>query len=368
MPEAIDPELMRSRLLTIDAAKEVLAPTEGLQQYEFETDGRHRVHFEFPDGWNSDLDSKDDFAPTNATVRVHDTEIPLTKHGALDAASTVGISKSYAADTPGSLVTPHLNFHYNNGARGQKSLKLLAGNNGGLAFTRGTIQPFSNSALLDAVSEGIVEKYGDQELMVDYKLNNTLDRSNLRVIVPQHTRNIGSARAAHAGNDPWSVGIEITNSLTGAGSLELLGNLFAWWCTNGCTMEHSSSGRYRRSVTRSPEDAYDWARHAVDDVFNDLEHEFDTIEALTQIPLEGELNETVTQVFDKFKVPEDARDTIMTNLVESDDLSAYGLLNAITASANNPALSGTNVTSILRAGGAFARVIHLERCESCHRF
>lgn len=364
----IDIELMRSKLLTVDAVKERIAPTEGLQQYEFDTDGSERVRFDFPDGWNSNIDSMQEYDTTNASVTIAGNEIALTKNGALDTFSTIGLGKSFGSRVPGSLVTPMVNFEYNNGANGNKSLKLLAGNNGALAFIRGTVTPFSNSRLLDAVVEGVQEKYGTNDVLIDYKLNNSLDRTNLRVIVPSQYRSIGSARAAEAGSDPWSAGIEIINSSTGKGSLELVGSLFAFWCTNGCTMEHASSGKYRRKPSLTPDDAYEWARGVVDDVFNDLAHEFDVIESLTQIPLEGELTETVNRAFERFNINDDARDIIMNNLVESDDITAYGLLNSITSAANSDTLNPNTVTSLLRAGGQFATAMHTERCESCHRF
>lgn len=368
MRDTINPEEMRSRLLTLDEAKARIAPTEGLAEYEFKTDGSDRVLFEFPDNWNVDLAALADFDTTSAVVSIRGQEIPLTKIGALDIASTVGLSKAYTADTPGNLVEPHLNYHYSHGARGQKKLKLLAGNNGGLAITRGTVTPFSNTALLDAVCDAIQEKYGEQDLMLDYKLNNTLDKSNLRVIVPSHQHTIdGSKRAEQLGSDPWSVGIEIANSITGNGSLELSGYLFAWWCTNGQTIEHVSSGKYRRKPSLTPEAAYSWSRGIVDDVLNDLEREFATIEALTQINLEDDLDETVRQAFNRFEIPEDSRGDILNSLVATDDLTAYGLLNAITQAANDNT-NGNQVNALLRAGGNFARVMHEERCPTCHKF
>lgn len=356
---------MRGQLLTLDAARERLAPTEGLREYEFPTDGSVDVEFTLPEGWNNDLDTKADFDLTDATMRLNGEVIPLTKSGALDIASEIGVNNAVASETPGPIVAPFLNYHYTHGGRGKNAYKVLASNIGGLGICRGTVTPFSNSALLEAVVAGLSAHADETDILVDYKLPNDLDASAMRVILPS-TRNIRSARS-DGSDDQWSLGIEINNSLTGKGSLELRGYMFAWWCTNGATVTRASSGKYRRKPSRTPNDAYEWARGAVDEVFADLEPELAGVEALTQVDLEGELGATVGRMFDRFEIPTGPREPIMANLVESDDLTAYGLMNAITFAANDPSLSASAVAQLLMAGGEVSHVLS-DRCDVCHRF
>lgn len=366
--QPIDVELMRSKLMTVDAVKERLDPTEGLREIEFDTKGRENaVSFDFPDDWNVGLSDKrvDGFTPTTANVTIDGETFQLTKDAAAEAGSKVGLQKSYMLTTPGNLTTPHLNHWYRNGARGQDTMKLLAGRNG-VAFTRGTITPFSNHALLDAALQGIQDKYGTDDVLVDYKFHHDLNKTKLRLIVPHRTHNVGSARAA-SGNDPWSVGLELSNSVIGASSLELSGYLFAWWCTNGSTFTQVSSGKYRRKPSLSPNDAYEWARQVVDEVLGDLEHEFESIDALTRINLDGELNQVTGPLFERFKVPVGAREQILLNFAESDDLTAYGLMNAITAAANDGEMSEGDVNNLLSAGGRLAHIM-ASRCDSCGNF
>ena len=361
-------EDMRSRMLSVDETRKRIEYTEGLNQYEFDTDGSSKLGFKFEDGWNDGIEDKEDFQSVDAAFSIGDTEIPLTKNGALELASTVGLPKATAKETPANLLNPYLNYFYNNGGRGKAHLKMLASNSGGLGLTRASVQPFSNFELLNAVTQGIKDRAGvdESELMVDYKLNHGLADTNIRIILPS-TREIKSVRGEKLGGDPWSLGIELNNSLQGLSSLELKGYLFALVCTNGMTVNHATSGRYRRKPSLTPEDAYVWAKHAVDDVFTDLGPALDDVESLTQIPLEGELTDTLGRMFERFQIPAALREPIIGNLAESDDLSAYGLLQAITYAANDEELSPGAVNTLLEAGGEVAHVLS-ERCQYCHRF
>lgn len=365
MTQTIDIEQMRSRLLTLDDARGRLEQTEHLGQYEFQTDGSNSVNFDFPDTWNVGLEHQDDLFVTQASVNLDGFTRHLTKEAALKAFAEAGWPKALAMKTPGKMAADHVNYWYN--GHMDKGLKLLASDQAALGFTRDTIQPFSNIEILNRVLDAIQDRYSSNDVLVDYKFHHDLKSTHMRLIVPSSVRHIASARCEQATDDPWSVGIDIRNSVTGAESLELKGYLFAWWCTNGATSTHASSGKYRRKPTVDSTDAYDWARHVVDEVLGGLEGELDQVESLPNIPLDGELNATLAGVFDRFKVPQRAREDVIANLVESDDLTAYGLMNAITQAANDDEMSPAAVSALLTAGGNVAHVMG-DRCPTCHKF
>lgn len=362
-------EEMRDKLMSLDELRARVAPTEHLSEFEFSTSANDAV-FNYPEGWQDAISKEaDGLTPTDVTITLQNQGVtrPLTKDAALEAASLVGLQKSYTLATPGPMISDHVNYWY---SHGDKNLKLLAGPQRGVAFTRASITPFSNNEILGAVLEGVAVKYGlsaIDDVAVDYKFNHDLRSTNMRLIVPTVSRLIDSARHTAEVPDTWSIGVDIRNSVTGVTPLELSGYLFSWWCTNGCTTKHVSSGKYRRKPTASPEDAYDWARTVVDEVLGGLEDELDSVQALTQIPLEGELNETLGRMFNQFGVPTNLRELVIGNLVESDDLTAYGLMQAITSAANGDGLSEAAVSSLLHAGGQVAHVL-ADRCETCHRF
>lgn len=367
--QAISAEEMRSQMLSVDQAREKLEYTDGLTEREFDTHGKvNKLNFTFADDWNAGIEDKDDFDEVDAQLVIDGTELPMTKYGALALSAEVGLPKASAADAPGPLVQNWVNYWYSNGARGKAKLKLLSSDAGVLTVTRGTVTPFSNIALLNSAVEGITEraKVSEADLMIDYKFQHSLDNTTIRIVLPS-TRSIQSKRAEKKGEDLWSLGIELKNSITGKSALEAMGYLFAWWCTNGCTIQHASSGKFRRKPSLTPENAYEWAQKAVGDVFADLTPALDDVEHLTTIPLEDEMNTTLERMFERFEVPSGLRKPIIHNLAESDDLTAYGLMQAITSSANDPELSANSVDTLLASGGELAHVL-AGRCESCHRF
>lgn len=364
----INIEEMRSKLMSVDVVKEKLAPTEGLSEYTFETDHSNNVRFDYPDDWNVGLDrDTDGLTLTSATVSIDGNTFQMTKDAATEAGSKIGIQKTYMLATPGSLITPHVNWHYRNGANGNREIKVLAGRNNAVGFTRGTVQPFSNTALLDAALEGIREKYGTDDVLVDYKFHHDLNKTKMRLIVPSQNKNISSLYATQHGEDTWCTGLEITNSLLGTSPLEIVGTRFRWVCTNGMTVTGSSSGKYRRKASESPRDAYEWAQEVVDDVFDDLERSWSIIEHLPNIQLEGEMSNTVAAIFERFRVPVNVRDRVIDALVESEDTSAYGLVNALTSVGNAGDLSEGAVSDILRIGGLVAEEF-VELCPTCHKW
>lgn len=356
-------EQMRGQLMTLDVAKQRLAPTEGLSEYSFDTTGNsNKIRFDYPDGWAEKVGpDADGLTPTDVVMRLDDTEILLTKDAALDAASKVGLQKSYVLATPGRLISDHMNYWYNNG---DKELKLLAGNYG-VAFTRATVTPYSNHALIDSAVDAIRQRYGSSaEVLVDYKFAHNLERSDIRLIIADASRSIQSISRSEP--DEWSIGINLNNSITGHSSLELSGYGFSWICTNGMISEHISSGKYRRKLTASVEESYEWTSESVDAILEGMEMELERISHLTEISLEDELVDTLDSMFKEFGVPASLRERVVDNLAESDDLSAYGLLNAVTAVGNDPDLSAKHVEHLLRSAGRIPDSL-IHRCPTCHK-
>jgi hypothetical protein len=358
---------LSTKLLTVETARQRTAITEDLSEFPFSTDTAE-ITFDYPLGWVEEIGGRDvdGLTVTPVTASLHGQTFNLTKDAALAAASEVHIPKTYTLLTPGPMITEHVNWWY---GHSDKHLKLLAGPNAGVAFTRDTIKPYSNHALIDAVLDSIGKKFGTgavEDVRIDGKFHHDLKDTTVRFIVPSFSKFIKSARHSAEIPDHWCLGVSMRQAITGLVPLEFHGYLYSYWCSNGATTEHVSSGKYRRKPTAPVTDAYDWAREVVDDVLGGLEHELDRVQALTQIPLVGELNDTLGQMFKQFRVPAGLGKSVVNNLVESDDLTAYGLMNAITAAANDDDVSPPNVESLLRAGGRVADAM-ASRCDSCNR-
>ena len=360
------------QLLTVEEALNVLHTTEPMDETVFTLDGSSKVRFELPMYWNSEeLRTQPGSVVTECTVQVDDADpIILTKEAVLKMTSSIGLTKDYVLRSPGPLITPQLNWWArNNGVKGAEAMRLLSKDGVAVAFIKSSLSTFPNIPVLERVLDRARDKYNTDEFYVDYKIAHSLERTALRVIIPAYRRTIQSARHTAGKEDEWSLGIQITNSLMGDPEtrLNVSGYLFAWWCTNGAISTHATSGNYNRRVQgQDLTEVVEWVGSSVDAIFTDLEPELDSIEALTDLTLEGELNDTVADVFKQLKVPVPARKGVIDALVESDDFTAYGLMQAITQAANDPTITDHVLENTMRVGGILPHTI-TDRCQTCHR-
>lgn len=358
---------MRGMLLSLDDLMTVLGPTEGLSTVEL-PDPDHGGHaaFELPEGFNLGLKEAPSVQVTEAKLKFGPSEYRLAKDALLALTTAAGITREYVCKIPAPLLEPHLNYWF---AQGAFPFKLLTNGEGdAIAAVKENIQPFSNMRLVEEAVAAIHEKLGHStEILVDYKLHHDLRATHMRLVVPDNITTINSERNSQAEEDVWSVGIEIRNSIIGERPLSLRGYLFAWWCTNGATSTHASSGNYNRRTQGQGEETYEWARGQVDSILGGLEHELEAVQDLTQVELEGNAPAQVAQsVFERYRVPLASREQIIENLINSDDLTAYGLMAAITEAANSDSLPFGQVASLLDIGGDLPRALS-DRCSSCNR-
>lgn len=359
----------KGKLLTLDEVRERLEPTEVLAAVTFALDGTAK--FTLPNGWNVGLAEREGIELTDATVTIDNVERRMTKDALLAFTSSIGITREYVAKTPGDLMETHVNYWAK--MLPSKSMKLMVGpgKNGAagnvLATTKATITPFSNMALLDTAIAGIRSKYGqDAEILADYKFHNDLRRTAYRLIVPDYARHITSERDGDT-VDSWSTGVQVYNSLVGEKPTSLSGYLFAWWCTNGAISTHASSGNYnRRTQGGTQDELLEWAQASVDEILGGLEHEFDAIEELTTVKLGDDVSGTLTDIFTMYKVPVAMREQIILSLVESEDNSMYGVMNAITQAANGDGVHDHVRQTLMEIGGNLPAAT-TGRCAACKR-
>lgn len=351
------------KLITISDLEKSLSKTEPLATHEFVADGSDKVEFVLNAGWATDFKNKLGTDSVDAVVRVNGAELPLTKDALLQATSQIGMTQQYVTKSPKDLIVPGLNYWMNNTPKA--ALKFLTAKGTAVALTKASVSPVSNLKLLETTLDGIKELYGKStEVKVDYKMHHDLRKTQFRLIIPEKSRKIVSARANETDN--WSIGIDFQNSLTAESGLRERGYMFAWWCTNGSISTHASSGTWSRKGSPSEDQALEWAKAAVDGVLGGLEHELDNIEALTKIKIEGEVNARLQDIFEKYRVPAQAREGIIAELIESDDLTMYGVMQAITQAANNQAFTPAVVTRLMEIGGDLPSSAP-DACDSCHR-
>lgn len=358
-----------SKLLTLDQVRERLAVTEPLTVHEFGPDDG--VAFRLEPDFNHGMAAQPGTMPINGFVSIGQTELQLTGNALMEIASEAKIGKGFINTYSAELVSEVLNSYVVSGMGG-KGYKIL-GIQGSVAaaIPRASVMPYSNLRFLDIALEAIEAQYGRGQVYADYKFNHDLQRTHLRLIVPEYVRTIENTGTD---NDTWSVGIQIKNSLTGLEQTEINGYLFRYWCTNGAidTRSNTNATWVRRGKIGQNEDAvFEWARDAVDEVLGGFEGSLDAVQKLTEISIEGTAREALNDVFTAYKIPGKHRDRIISSMINEDTLTMYSLMQAVTEAANADDLSPVDVDRLMRAGGELPAFVEDGRCSPsapCGRF
>jgi hypothetical protein len=345
---------VRDQLITVDEARDRVARSEPLGSYEFTVGDP--VEFKVDDSWSDEIDALRDNQLVPAFVRLGAKEFQLTKEALFKANALAGFREAVARDFTGELMAENLNHMLTNTKRG-KDRKILTTGDVAATITKSTVTPYSNVQLLDNILQGVEQKYGVGEILVDYKMHHSLTRTAMRLIVPEHRRNI---RDTGIDDDTWSVGLEINNSLSGSSSTEIIGYLFRWWCTNGATTVHNGK-KWSRKRKSSEADMYAWARAQVDEVLGGLEGELDSVQNTVYQDLTGEFNAMAQDVFNKYGIKLAQQRTIYEIMADQGIFTMYHLMQAITQAANDNTLPVRVQDRLLRTGGDLPHN-HAERC------
>lgn len=345
---------MRDKLLTLDEVQERISATEPLTQKLIHQG--NKIAFAFDPTWAIGLENKEGTDPVEAVIRIDGQDHQMTKDAVLQAGSAFGLPGKYAAKIPNNLLEAQLNYWFSAGIGDREFNMLSTGENHHVAaFTRPTINPFSNQILVTEVINGIKERYGNSEVLADYKFVHSLVRTDIRFIVPEASRIISGGGLSDVPvneNDLWAGGVHLSNSLIGKSQTSLETYLFRWWCTNGATSVMEGVGTWSRRGEHETQDVYEWATNAVDEVLGGLETQFDRVQALTSLNAAGNVQDVVQEIFERYSVPVSQRQGVLDTLVEAENLSMYTIMNAITQTANEEGLSADRVDKILRITGA----------------
>lgn len=335
------------KVLTMDDVREKLSVTEPLSSTLLT--GDDKVRFVYDPQWALTIDSKEGTDLVDAVIRINDVDHQMTKDAALQISSAFGLQSTYVKKVPSNLLEPQMNYWLSAGL-GDKAFNVLSVGEGQnvAAFSKPSINPFSNRVLLDNALGAIEERYGSGAVYADYKFQHSLLQTDMRLIVPEFTRTIENTAVE---GDIWSAGIHLSNSLTGTTPTSIEGYLFRYWCTNGCTTMNTDIGKWNRRHGQG-EDVYEWARATVDEIFQGMSIQFDAVQALTALDVGENLLDVIHTIFDDFNVPVSQRAAIIDNLTMIEHLTMYEIMQAITAAANGADVKPTNADRLMRIGGA----------------
>lgn len=355
-------DAMRDKLLTLDEVREKLGSTEPLATYPFDADTD--IRFRLNPGWNHGASTRKETDVIDAAVSVAGSELQLTQGALYEAMSLMGMPKGLGTDFPPDLVEPMLNYWFRGGCGENKAYKVLSTSSLAAAVTRASVKPYSNLELTEKILDGIQAKYGEGEVLVDYKFIHNLERTHIRFIVPEYCRDIVNSGTD---NDTWSVGIDFRNSLIGKEQTSISGYLFRWWCTNGAIDTLNDAGTWsRRGQAGQTDEVYEWAREAVDEVLGGLESSLDLIQNMTSMNLQGHTVDVLDDYYLKYEVPTKIQEAITSALVDEDTLTMYTLMQAFTQAANDTGMDPKQAARLMRVGGDIAAGAN-NRCDSCFR-
>jgi hypothetical protein len=348
---------MKSSLLTVEKAQEVLAASEPLVEYPLDTDN---TRFLIEDAWNHGLDAKDGSDLVDAAVILGGHEVQLSKDALLQATSLCGLTSAYVKRTPAKLIEPHLNYWYGEQGIGNRPAKLLVTNGNAAAVTRQSIVPFSNLKLLSRVLDGL----DGEEVYVDSKFHHSVAGTYLRLVLPSRSFVV---QDTGVDDDEWLMGISLYNSLTGKGKTSINGYLFRWWCLNGAIDTKATSGTWTRSMGNGDSsDVYDWAAEVVGSVVSSLEDSPRMLQDMVGLSIEGDVSQILQDLFEDYKLPARDRKAIIANMVEDDELTMYSLMQSVTEVANSMDITPDEQAKLMSVGGDLT-VSAAHRCGSCHR-
>ncbi len=346
---------MKDKLLTIEQVTQALQKTEPLATLNISSDSTTKFHLE--SDWAHSIDALANTDTVGATVTIDGTELQISKEAMLQAGANFGLTAAYAKRLPSKLTEGLLNYHYGSGM-GQHEYNVLSVGDVVSAFTRPSITPFSNLQLLEGVVESIQDRQGgDVPIFADYKFTNSLQQTNIRLIVPTEQRvmqNTNMQDVPENSEDTWLAGIHLSNSLIGKGMTSMEAYMFRWWCTNGATTSLDGVAAWSRKANGQNDDVYLWAKEQVDSVLGGLEHRFDEVQALARLDV-GSLNtvDLLREIFRDYNVPVSQREDIKDALLGAPDLTMYQIMNAITQAANADGLSDDRRDKLMRIGGSF---------------
>lgn len=327
------------KLLPLEEVYTALSATEPLTTEFLSNDAK--IKFQIQPDWAVDFDNLSDTDGVDAEISINGKSTQLSKEALLLAASNVGISKAYTRRTPAHLIEDNLNYWYG-GGMGDKAYNMLVVKDVASAFIAPTKAPYSNVELLESTMDGISNEYYSSEVMADYKFNHSLQKTDVRLILVEDQRPIGS--------DTWSPGIHISNSLIGKTQTNVEGYMFRWTNGSGATAALGMPWN-RRHEAASEVDVYEWARMTTQDVLKDNNKSFEDVDALTHLDISNNTVEILRDIYSEFNVPVTQRSLITEAMIAVDERTMYSLMTSIIQTANEPGLDPERVDRMMRIGG-----------------
>ncbi len=362
---------MRAKLTPLHKVQETLAEYEPLGELAFTVGDQ--VRFDVANAWEFGVVAKGLQDMVDVWVTVGGgrgkRELRLTKEALLQFTSYAGMPHKYVEKLPAQLLGPSLNYWFREGLVDRsgsrtKDFKILTSRGDGVALTRQSVDPFSTLTIIDRVLAAVEAKHGETEVLVDPKFYHSLMQTWVRLVLPGVSRTIEGTSVAE---DEWSTGIVIKNSLNGRGKTGVDGYLFRWVCSNGAVdVRNPYGGNWVRKQHVPNDGVYDWVQETAGNVLDNIGTSLDAVQAMVEVPIEGNVADTLKDIFQYYKVRVTDRPKIIELLSHAQRLTMYEVMQAITQVANDPANEQQFIESLQRLGGELPHA-STSVCDACRR-
>jgi len=279
-----------------------------------------------------------------------DKALPLDNHANIQLANYVGIPKPYyekLLKNSASLLSANINYWLNK----MDSHRLIRTINGVIvAILTDKYKILDNDRLLDAILPILEERRCE---VLSSCLTGT--KLYIKAATPNISRIIQSSNTP---DDVVQAGIMVTNSEVGHGKLSILPFTYRTCCKNGIIKDIVSNGAIRRQhlgrgfeigeevysiepeLMESSKDRKFWdrvqstiAKALSDEMFDRV---VNNIEFAARIQIKTQDAERVAnRIRMKYDIPQPASDYILKYIMKEGDFSKWGLVNAVTQSAND---------------------------------
>jgi len=271
-------------------------------------------------------------------------------------AANVGLPRTYLKKIPveqrGQLITPHLNYWYQNELSGNILRLLTIDDNAIDIIPKANFKHVKISTVVEAV-ESVLGK----SVAGYHKLWFGPVSFNFSVLTPREVE--------VAKDQVFNAGIRVEHSLTGQVSTRVSPYLFNQWCTNGATTDHELSAWKRRN---QKEDIGIWLQRTITEASKLFDKEVDSLRELAGIKVTNETSEVLDSVLDQSRVPRQLQKEVRNTLIDDGAKDLFDLYNIFTKvdTHSNIFKEHPNAKGILdQVAGHLAH--HSKLCPVCHK-
>ena len=269
---------------------------------------------------------------------------PANDLAVTQAAERTGIPIKYVrkmqTEAP-QLLAENLN-HWFNATPERRLIRTLDGN--ARAFLSDRYQRIDNADVANAT----LEVFGDFPGLTIRSTEITENRLYLKATLPGLTREVTGTKRV---GDFVEAGVMVTNSEVGQGAVCVSPYALFLVCTNGMVRDGAKRWAHIGGRIGGEEMAYlsdetvrasdkvdlmmirDTLKHALSEA--SFDGWLEKIQAITTQRITGDVSKAVEVLGERLLFAETERKTILQNLIEGADLSRFGLMNAITATAES---------------------------------